>query len=299
LRILVAGLLTFDSGKTEFVLNLSEALSELGFKPGYFKPVAGHDGWYQHETVLYSMERKLLIGHDAYVVGERLGLLDKLHLISPLDLLTLPVDFEKLHYSATSYLDHMSSIDKRVVLGRLTLIYDSKTYRHVYYVCSDIVRKLNSEVRALLDELVSTLKTPSSLFLEISSSNLAALLENPKLYELIDSYLSYLSDHNPLIIEGYNDVAAPTKGSLNTDYVFIIAPGRALLYEGRRYRAAVEVLAYRGYPWTIKAISVIDVVGRPTASFEIPVKLYSSKLKKVFENIVEYIIHHYESSTKA
>ena len=292
MRILVVGLIPYESGKTEFVSGLSSVLEQLGFKTGYFKPVAGHDGWYQYDTLLYSMDKKLLIGHDAYVIAEKLGLLDKLHLISPLDIFTLPVDPVKLGLNMHVYDDHMSYIGKRVVIMRFTRFLDNeaKNYRHVYFVCRDTIDKLNNDLRRVYDELLTSLKTSESSFIDTVTSHVEKLLHTPQIYEIIDTYINYLGEYDPLIIEGYNDVSSPTLGSLNVDYVFVVAPGKALLYSGERYRMAVNLLSYRGYPWMIKSSNVVEVVGKPLRTYDIPVKIYGDRLSRVFEEIVEFII---------
>jgi len=297
-RILVAGLLAFESGKTEFVLGLVEALLERGFKPGYFKPVAGHDGWYQYETVIHSIERGILVGHDAYVVAEHLNLLDKLYIVSPVDLLTLPIDLEKLNYSVAMYLDHATSIEKRAVLGRLSLVYGPDNYKLAYYVCGDVASKLSDEMKALLSELLEKLKTRNAIFVKTSAKHLIRLLDNPGVYRIVDSYIEYLADRVPLIIESYNDAAAPTPRSLDANLVFIVAPGKALVYDGSRYKSAVELLAFQGKPWSIRTGSVIGILGKPRASFNIPVKTHTYRFRKVFEDVVEFITRYNEAVFK-
>jgi len=297
-RILVTGLLAFESGKTEFVLGLVEALLKQGFKPGYFKPVAGHDGWYQYETVIHSIEHGILVGHDAYVVAKQLNMLDKLYIISPIDLLTLPIDLEKLNYSVAVYLDHATSIEKRAVLGRLSLIYGSDNYKLVYYVCSDVVSKLSDEMETMLSELLEKLKTRNAIFIKTYAKHLVRLLDNPGVYRIVDSYIEYLADRMPVIIESYNDAAAPTPRSLDADLVFVVAPGKALAYDGSRYKPAVELLAFQRKPWSIRTRSVIGFLGKPRASFNIPVKINTHRFRKVFEDIVEFITRYSEAVFK-
>jgi len=291
LRVLVLGLIPYDAGKTEFVIGLAEALEDIGFNPGYFKPVAGHDGWYQYDTILYSMEAKVLIGHDAYVVSEKLGLLDKLNLVSPLDILTLPVDLAKLGLNVHAYNEYMSYIGRRAVLMRFTRFIDMKRgdYRDIYFIGSDALAKISDELKEVLEALMKEIKHERSLFVEVTTKHIEKILGGPEIYRVIDSYINYLGDRDPLIIEGYNDVAAPTMGSLYSDYVFVVSPGKALVYSGERYRTAVNLLSYRGNPWTITSSSVVEVLGNPLASFDIPLKIAGEKYSKTFHRIAEFI----------
>ncbi|OYT38075.1 MAG: ATPase [Desulfurococcales archaeon ex4484_58] len=291
MRILVVGLLPYDSGKTEFVLALGEKLKEQGYRPGYFKPVAGHDGWYQYDTLLYSRDEKLLIGHDAYLVSERFGLTDILYLVSPLDLLTLPVDPVKPGMTIRSYIEHMSLVGKRAVLLRYTRVFNDKSnYKHLYFICNDTLAKLNNELRSVYEDLVMNFKNSNSLFIETNTNSIEKMLSSPAIYGVIDSYIEFFREYEPVIIEGYNDVAAPTIGSLNVDYVFLIGPGKAIVYSGERYRTAVELLSYRGYPWMIKSTTVFDLLGKPLRTYDIPLKVYVNRYHGLFENIAEFIM---------
>lgn len=292
MKILVVGLIPYDAGKTEFVLNLVNALKKYGYRPSYFKPVAGHDAWYQYDALLYTLNSGLLIGHDAYIVAEKLDMLDKLHLISPLDILTFPVDPVRLHLSMPSYMEHMSYIGKRTVLVRFTYFYgDRGQYKNIYYICRDTLNKINNNLGIVFKELLERIRNERSFFIETTSIHIEKLLNNPKIYEVIDRYRVLLEENNYLIIEGYNDVSSPTIGSLDVDYVFVVAPSKALLYKGDRYRMAVELLSYRGYPWTIKSSNVIEVAGKPLKTYDIPVKIFRDKLEKLFEEIVEFLTH--------
>lgn len=292
MKILVTGLLPYDSGKTEFILGLSEALKETGFKTGYFKPLAGHNGWYQYETLLYSNNIGMLIGHDAYVVAEKLGLIDLLPIISPLDILTLPIDPTGKLYSSRSYIDHMSSTNKITILMRYTRNFvenDKLTNQHLYIVCKDTIEKLTDDLKQVVEKLINTLKKDNTLFIEANTLFVEKFLENPKIYNTLDENLIFLEKFHILLIESYNDAAAPTMGALNSDYVFVVSPGKAMLYEGDRYKKAVLVSTYTGNPWSVRLASIFDILGKPLKKYDIPLKLYPEKYRAVFEEIAEFI----------
>ncbi|ADI32189.1 ATPase [Staphylothermus hellenicus] len=292
MRILITGLLPYDSGKTEFTLGLGEALKESGFDIGYFKPLAGHNGWYQYETLIYSNNTGLLIGHDAYIAAEKLGLINLLPIISPLDILTFPIDPLGKVYSSRSYIEHMSSTAKTTVLMRYTrsLFQNNKLVnQHLYVVCKDTVEKLTNDLRETLENLINSLKQDNTLFIEANTLFVEKFLENPQIYKTIDENLVFLDKFSVLLIESYNDAAAPTMGSLDSDYVFVVAPGKALLYEGDRFKKAVLVSTYRGYPWGVRLSTVFEVLGKPLRKYDIPLKLYSEKYRAVFNNIAEFI----------
>jgi len=292
LKILVTGLLPYDSGKTEFILSLLEIIKDYGYSAGYFKPVGGHDGWYQYDTLIHSMDLGVLVGHDAYIVSEKLGLLDKIHVISPLDLLTFPIDPVKPGLSVRAYVEYMESTARRTVLARYTRILGRgiHSFKNIYFICMDAVNRLNKDLQEVFNDLLDSLKNESSIFINTRTTHVENLLSSPVLYSVIDQNLGLLDNYDPLIIEGYNDVSAPTIGSLNVDYVFIIAPGKVLAYSGERYRMAVQILSYRGFPWMIKVSNLIELLGKPLLSKDIPIKTYVNKYRGVFEEVVEFIL---------
>ncbi|MCD6301590.1 MAG: ATPase, partial [Staphylothermus sp.] len=131
----------------------------------------------------------------------------------------------------------------------------------------------------------------NTFFIETETSILEKLLSNPSVYTVLDENISYLKEFNPLIIESFNDAAAPTYGSLMVNTVFIVSPGKVLIYSGDRYRKAVEVYSYKGDPWSITTSNILDLLGSPMKAYDIPLKIQSDKYIDVFDNIVAFISH--------
>ena len=48
-KVLIAGMIPHDSGKTTIGLKLIEILKEKGVRTGISKPISGFNGWYQYE----------------------------------------------------------------------------------------------------------------------------------------------------------------------------------------------------------------------------------------------------------
>ncbi|WP_440059549.1 ATPase [Thermogladius sp. 4427co] len=287
MRILVSGLLAYESGKTTLVKGLFEEFLERGLKPGYFKPVAGHNGWYQPDTIENTVTTRLLIGHDAYIVAEIAGLLDKLPFVNPVDILTLPIDPYAEGYSFRSYIDDMSSSIKTTVLARFTSL-TSAGISHTYLVIGENIRRLPPVARGIFETVYNVVRG-SGVFVETSVRYLEELLDNPLTYLQIDSFLNFFKDYRVLLVEGYNDVAAPTPGSCRSDFAIVVAPTRAALYNGDKYCRAVEVLSPLK-PWSVRTVSVAEIVGRPIRIFEIPLVNDSAEFKKSVSNIVDLIL---------
>lgn len=292
-RILVSGLLPYDSGKTVFIELLLDKLLSLGFKPIYVKPVAGHDGWLQSSTIDYSLKLGVLVGHDAYVIAEKIGLLQDIHFVSPLDLLEMPLDIECLNYNTTAYVSAMEYFLRKLVLMRRTRLMEGLNYRLEYYLVYDNLGRICSSLRSVLEELIEGLfKRNNVSAVTLSSVEAEKILNDKGLYDEIDIIMETFITNKKgevVIIESYNDASTPTWGSLNVDKVFIVTPCKALVYSGERFRKAVSTLTISGKPWLVKTKSLIDVLGKPFRSFNIPLKSRINEVSIVFEEIAEFL----------
>ncbi len=293
-KLLVTGFLPFDSGKTTIVKGLINSFSGIGLKPLYFKPVGGHSGWYQLDTIIHSLELGYLIGHDAYIVGKEAGLLDYMDMLSPIDFLTLPIDPLSNGLSIRKYMEYMNNTLKITVLLRYTRawISDNGISRvRTYIVCRDTYNLLNNYMKRVVDELIDSFRGNGSVILDGYTGLISKILDNEAIYSMIDEYPGFFKDYNVLVIEGYNDVAAPTRGSMDVNYVLVTAPTKALLYSGERYRNAINVSAYMGKPWTMSVSRILPLLGRPVKSWDIPF-MDTGEFSQVVENITNYIIEH-------
>ncbi len=292
MKILVTGLLPYDSGKTEFIRSLAESLREDGYRVLYFKPVGGHNGWYQPDTITHSFELRVLVGHDAYTVTEDLGLLDIVDVLSPIDFLTLPIDPLSSGLSMRSYVDYMSMSLKTVILLRMTRVWlEGGVFKrsHLYVFCRDTYDRLNNYLKSTVDELVGVFRDSNSIIVEANTDYVEKIMSSPATYSVSDEALKQLGGYDVLFIEGYNNVAAPTYASLDVDYVFIVSPGKAVMYRGRDYRRGVELLSYRGLPWTITTDKVMDLLKKPLKSFDIP-PMTHDRYYSVFNGIRDLIL---------
>ena len=89
-RILVVGANSFDSGKTRFAIELGKHLQDSGQTVGYFKPVSGHNYWYNHEHTKHCLETGKLVSKDASHVQEELGIGTDILLMNPIHSLFVP-----------------------------------------------------------------------------------------------------------------------------------------------------------------------------------------------------------------
>jgi predicted P-loop ATPase/GTPase len=287
MKILIAGILPFESGKTTLALGLAREFKSRGFSVGYLKPVAGHNGWFQQDTVDYTRATGVLVGHDAYVVASELGLTREIPILNPLDILTLPLDPFLEDLTLRRYLDYMSSSLRTAVLVRFSKIGGSGLVND-YFVIGESVSRLSSVSLALYNTIISVIGENSS-FTEISIRELEDLMNNPETYKEIDQTTGLLEEREVVLVEGYNDVSAPTPSSCESDYAIAVAPTRAALYDGSKYCRGIQVLS-PNRPWLARTVSVLELIGKPLRKFNIPPETSGAEFKRSVSDIVDTII---------
>lgn len=287
MRVLITGMLPHDSGKTTVALGLARELGRR-FKTYYFKPVAGHSGWYQPETLGFSMETGILVGHDAYVVARELGLLGELRLVNPVDILTMPPDPLRHGGSARFYLSVLSDVVSQAVLVRVSRV----TGRvDEYLVVRENIARLNSVTASVVEALIKRFsEAGNTVFRDATRSEIAGLLDSEDLYREVDAVYGLLNDYDIVLTESYNNSSAPTAASLDADVVLVAAPSKLLIYDGRRYKRAVEALSIGRRPWTVETPSVLEVLGKPFHSMDIPYT-GGEGFNEFISRLSEFIIH--------
>lgn len=286
-KVLVAGLLAYESGKTTLALGLADELLSRGASVAYLKPVAGHNGWYQPDTVEATEELGILVGHDVYLAAKELGDLDKVAAMNPLDIMSLPLDPFAEGATIRSYVDSMEVPLRSSVLVRLSLAQEPAPGAS-YMLVGENLRRLSPVSREILGRVLAATGARDRAAV-IGLAELEAMLNRPELYAAVDVAMQPLASREFVIVEGYNDVAAPTRWSCLSDYAIVVAPTKAALYRGDRYCRAVEV-ASPGRPWASRASSVASILGRPDRVFDVPARANLRAFKKAVGDIAEAIL---------
>lgn len=233
MRLLIAGYLEVDSGKTSLAVSLIRALKAKRRQVLAAKPIAGHSAWHQYRTVVNSRRLKLLVGEDAYRLAEELGMIAKVHVINPVDVLISPMDPAKTGGLVEEPLN--------IALMRVTSCVEG--FRVAHFICEDVVAKAPRLIaRELLEVAHSLYPAPRRIKLQKARE----LLER-NAGPLADKCLERLErECEDLVVESFNNAATPTPRALEADYVLAVAPGRVDLFDGSEYREAVNVLASLG-----------------------------------------------------
>ncbi|MGC9147883.1 MAG: hypothetical protein ACP5GI_00325 [Sulfolobales archaeon] len=240
--VLIVGLLPHESGKTFLASSLAEELRLRGINIGVSKPIAGHSLWYQWSTYIDSIKEGVLVGFDAMVLKKKSVSKDPLEMINPIDLATIPPDFvyrdsRDIEFLYSEYLS-ARSIDITAV-GRVSLCKEKSDVETKHYIIRDHIEKLNESNKEYIYKLAEKL-SPKPL--EIFKREFLRILQDSYVY--VDNCLDHIvKTHMLTIIESFNDSAAPTIRSLDSDLTLIVLPGRVYVYEGSRYKMAFEVIS--------------------------------------------------------
>ena len=252
MKVLIVGLLPFDSGKTSLALSLiAEALSR-GIDVGVTKPITAFSGWYHYQSLRRSIEFGKLIGEDIYRLHVKAESRDPIELESPVVLMHMPPDPERVEWQSSFYT--ALNLNEQIIALRIT----NPSETNHYYIPTNLGRITNA-MRNLALKLIESLNPAPKEIEEIDS-----ILMN--LGELADECVEFVSSkHEFTIIESYNNASAPTRSSLNADVVLLVAPSKVAIYSGERYRKAVEVLL--NPPWLISSEEVASLL-KPVKTFE-------------------------------
>lgn len=234
--ILVVGVLPYDSGKTTMATSLIEEAVERGIDVGVSKPVSAFNGWYQYEYLAKSIESRLLIGEDAHRLHKSAKSTDPIEIESPQTVLLLPPDPEKVGWRSSTYT--AITYQRQVAVVRVTSLEGTK-----HYYVPENIKLLTKPLRKEAEKLTSAVN-PEPLN---ARSVDKLLLESRK---MADECLNYIKrNHELTFVESYNNFAAPTAGSLDSDVVVAVAPSKAAIFKGEDYRKAVTVFSSMKEPW--------------------------------------------------
>ncbi|MEM0490740.1 MAG: hypothetical protein QXH73_05960 [Ignisphaera sp.] len=229
MKILITGLMVYDSGKTWFTVTLARKLINKGLKISIYKPVAGHSLWHQYPTIIESIKRGMLFGEDILKYGEVLNVKDikQLALMNPIDILFAPLDIVK-------YIDDRN-IEKafvdlenqflQMVLARVSFCSDSVTK---YYVFRENVSRTTHRVREVIDLLArkfNAIETDVMIF--------NRLLQSKEVDDQLSTCLEMLAkDNDVVLIESFNNSLIPYIGLIKEeiDILFVVYPSVVLIY---------------------------------------------------------------------
>jgi predicted P-loop ATPase/GTPase len=236
-RVLLVGMNSFDSGKTQIAIRLSRLLSEEGHSVEYFKPVSGHNYWFNHEHTKTCMQNGVLASMDAMRVRKVLNPKSPLELANPVHSLFVPMRLEKPLQNLTNTLG-LAGASSVLTMERFSRPDASEIDTTVL-----VAQKLVEEERLIIKQEEVGMLTRGAGILSVNS------LEEVQEYERLnfenhvtESFAEVERFADIVIVEGFNDAAWPWDGLENVDTVLLISPAHIFTYDPERFRKAAYLM---------------------------------------------------------
>ncbi|MFW5935714.1 MAG: ATPase [Candidatus Hadarchaeota archaeon] len=276
-QVLIVGLLPFDSGKTTMACSLLREARERGLDVGVSKPLSSMSGWYQYSCVERSIQYGKLVGGDMYRLHEAAGSTDPIEWEGPLVSLLTPPDPERVDWESQEYLGLSLNLPSQLVMTRVSSIHETK-----HYCVPSNAERLTGVMREEVNRVFSSVENPVEVDLEFIN----ALLFNS--YTIADECVEHIiGKHDFVVVESYNNAAAPTPYSLNAQSVIAVAPGKAAFYSGELYRKALTAVSSIKEPWKTTTEEILKLM-RPFKTMELrPSSTENTRFEGILDSIVE------------
>jgi predicted P-loop ATPase/GTPase len=242
-RILIVGANSFDSGKTHLALQLGKTFIDAGYAIGYFKPISGHNYWYNYEHTRKCLENRQLVSKDATRAREILGLEQEMMLMNPIHSLFVPARIARPLQQITNSLGLSGST------SILTMQRFSKPVDDIIDSTVLIADELLEENRLIIElEEVGRLSHNASI---LDSNSLEGFQEFERLhYEeyVSESFSEIERGNDKVIIESFNDSVWPWDGLEIADHILVVCPGHVFAYDSDRFRKAAYLMKRGNLP---------------------------------------------------
>jgi predicted P-loop ATPase/GTPase len=236
-RVLLVGMNSFDSGKTQVASRLSTALSDEGVSVEYFKPISGHNYWFNHEHTKTCIENGILVSKDVLEVRKLLKTRVPVELSNPVHSLFVPMRLEKPMQNLTNTLG-LAGSSSILTMERLSRPSKSGIETTVL-VAQNLV---DDNLLIIAEEEIRRLTRGASV---LSVKNLEDVQEFEQLHfeHYVSESFSQIEKHTDfVIIEGFNDAAWLWDGLEHVDTVLLISPAHIFSYDPERFRKAVYLM---------------------------------------------------------
>lgn len=263
-RVLIVGANSFDSGKTHVAMSLGITLKNSGYSVEYFKPISGHNYWYNYEHTRYCLETRQLVSKDATIMKKHLDLKTPSTLMNPIHSLFVPARIERPLQNVNGLLG-LGGTSAVLVMQRFSRPKGSEIDSTVLVANPPIE---NESVIITLEE-VGKLTLGVSV---LSAEKFEAFQEYEELhYEnyVSESFAQLERSSDTIIIEAFNDSTWPWDGLENVDNVLVVSPGHVFGYDPERFRKAVYLSKRSTLPIREVTFSRIADLLKPNSRMEI------------------------------
>jgi len=301
MKIFIFGLVEKDAGKTTASKVLLQFFKDLGLDFVPFKPISGHNLWYQWYAFKQCIKQRKLFCEDIYHLKEVVNTDIPIEILNPVDLLFAPLDFDYFINEGFETEIYMTDPTAALVMERLTTIHRGET-RNVYLVNTALETHLK-----YLKSIIEKLLKHSDEILTFRGRNEQIDIHMRLAEKAINTcYTKILESKGDVLIESFNDAVMPCRHVLNVTVPIGVAPGHILVFDPSKWSKALSVIMQIKHPSGLKAQDIIPVL-KPEKIFKIqPMsKNLLNKTEKIIKNYkpfleqIEKMVKNSNESTKS
>lgn len=228
---------SFESGKTQLAIRLIKALSETSQTVEYFKPLSGHNYWYDFEHTKMCMKEGVLASKDAKAVRAISSPKSPIELANPIHSLFVPMRIVRPLQTFPNTLG-LAGSNSILALERFSRPDEEGIDSTIL-----TAQKLFEEERLIIGlEEVGKLTRNASIY-EVNSLEEVQEFEHQHFEQHVSESFAHLEDLTDIvIIEGFNNAAWPWDGLDSVDAVLVVGPGHVFSYNPERFRKAVYLM---------------------------------------------------------
>lgn len=285
MKVFVFGLVEKDAGKTTVSKILLHFFKELGLSFIPFKPMSGHNLWYQWQAFKQCIKQEKLFCEDIYHLREVANVNMPIEVLNPVDLLFAPLDLDYFISEGFETEFYMTDPTAVLVMERVTTRLHGK-FRNVYLVNSALETHLK-----YLKPVVEKLLKHSDDILTFRDTNEQIETHMRLAERAINTCYGEISEKTDnILIESFNDAVMPCKQVLDVNVPIGVAPGHILIFDPSKWSKALSIITQVKHPSNLKAQDIIPVL-KPEKIFKIqPVsKNYLNKLEKIMKNYKPFL----------
>lgn len=231
------GIHSFESGKTELAKRMVAAFSYSSQSVEYFKPLSGHNYWYQYEHTKACLKEGVLVSKDAIDVRTTFSPKSPVELANPVHNLFVPLRIEKPLQTLRNTLG-LSGSSSILTMERFSRPTSSGIDTTVL-----LAQGLVEEERLMigLDDVGKL--TKDAAIWEVNNLEAVQDFENNNFETHVSESFKYIEGLSEVvIIEGFNDAAWPWDDLESVDVVLVVGPGHVFSYDPEKFRKAAYLM---------------------------------------------------------
>lgn len=245
-------------------MRLGKAITEAHDSVEYFKPISGHNYWYNYEHTKSCLESGLLVSKDATQIREKLGLKTNPVLMNPIHSLFVPARIEKPLQQITNSLG-LSGSSSVLVMQRFSRPVDDHV-ETTMLIADQLVR----ENRLIIGQDDIGRLSHNASILDANSLETFQEFENLHYEEYVTQAFSRIEkETDTTIIESFNDSTWPWEGLDSVDSVLVVSPGHVFSYNPEKFRKATYLMKRGDLPIREVTFGRIADLLKPTHGIEI------------------------------